>query len=96
MRKQARILKDIADTALLRGQADTLRGVVQHPAIEYDPPRLRTGQAADGVDQRGFARAGDAKNSGNTAGGQGFTDLQAVAAKGLGKVQFQHHYSPMR
>ena len=96
MGKQARILKDIADTALLRRQADTLRGVVQHPAIEHDPPRLGSGQAADGVNQRGFARAGDAKDGGDPAGGQSFTDLQAVATEGLGKIQLQHHYPPMR
>ncbi len=36
------------------------------------------------------------KSGGDPAGGQSFTDLQAVATEGLGKVQLQHHYPPMR
>jgi hypothetical protein len=33
-----------------------------------------------------------AKDGGDPAAGQRFTDLQTVAAEGLGKVQLQHHY----
>ena len=50
VREQACILKHIADTTLLRRQADTLLNIVQHASVKHNPPLLRRSQAADGID----------------------------------------------
>jgi hypothetical protein len=96
VRKQARVLKNVANAALFRRQADTFFNVVQHSAVEHDAPLLRARQAANGVNQRGFTRAGDAENRRDAAGGKRLANLQAVGAQRLGKIELKHDYFPIR
>ena len=57
MREQASVLKNVANAALFRRQADTFFNIIKHSAVKHDAPLLRARQAANGVNQRGFTRA---------------------------------------
>ncbi|STV92692.1 Uncharacterised protein [Klebsiella michiganensis] len=96
MRKQARVLKNVTNAALFRRQADTFINIVQHSAVEDDAPLLRARQAANGVNQRGFTRAGDAEHRRNAAGGKRLANLQTVGTQRLGKIELKHVYFPIR
>jgi hypothetical protein len=56
MRKQARLLEDEADTAILRRHVDAARAVEQGVAVEGDEPLIRPLQSGDCRQQRALAR----------------------------------------
>ncbi len=55
MRKQPRVLEDIADAALVPGDGDPGGGVDQHLAADGDAAARRADQAADHIDDARFA-----------------------------------------
>src|SRR5690606_33145496 len=56
MRKQPRILKDIANPPPMRPQEHPRFGIDQYPITNGDPPAVRPRQPADQIHQRGLAR----------------------------------------
>lgn len=67
MRKQATILEHVANFAVARRHIDAF-GPIQHDAIiENDPPTLHIEKSGDGIEYRGLAGAGIAKQ-GKTTG----------------------------
>ena len=57
MRKQPRVLENIADTALVLGNEDARCRIGQHAPIGDDPALIRAQQPADQIDQRCLAGA---------------------------------------
>src|ERR1700724_210931 len=70
MGKQSRILEHIPDPAPLGRNVDVLRGVQQNGIAQRDPSRIGIEQAANDIDQCGFAAAGAAKQRYDPRSGQ--------------------------
>src|SRR5258705_6664303 len=95
MRKQPRVLKDIADAAAVRRDLHARRGIVKGFAIKGDDATIRPQQPRDHVDQRSLAgtggaeQAGDAAFAGEVGGKREFAEL-------FGTVYAQHGQPPCR
>ncbi len=70
MRKQAGVLKHIADAAAVARNVDAPAGIEQGVAIEHDAAAGRPDQARDRVDHRRLAGAGPAEYGGHTVVGR--------------------------
>ena len=67
VRKQPRLLEDIADAALVRRQVDATLRVDEHRIADADPGEIRADESGDDVDQRGLAAARGAEYCGDAA-----------------------------
>src|SRR5262249_59575196 len=67
MRKQPRLLEDIAEAAPLRRQVDAGRSVEQDPAIDGNTAAIGPVEAGDPVEDRGLAGARGAEQSEDAA-----------------------------
>ncbi len=95
VRKQPRILKDIADAAAVRRDVHACRRVVQRLAIQGNDTAIWPQQPCDHVDQRCFTGAGRAEQAGDAAfAGEGGFDREL--AELFGDVYAQHGQFPCR
>ena len=95
MRKQPRLLKDIADTAPVGRKKSACRGIRQDGAASLDAGVVGAHQAGDGVDDAGLARSRLAEQGGNA--GRGLESrIQREVRKGVADGDGQHHPPPMR
>ena len=90
MRKQPRILKDIAQMPLVRGQVQAAGAVKHGFPPKRDLPLIGAQQPCHSIDNAGFARTGPAKQN-RQPGGHGKIDLQLKARQPMGKAHRQAH-----
>ena len=63
MRKEQRVLEDVADAPALRRDIDPLLRIEQHGVVDADRAPRRLADAGDGVDHGRLARAGAAEEA---------------------------------
>lgn len=81
MREEPRILKDVADAALLGRHSHARCGVLQHLRTDADAGCVGREQSRDDVDQCGLAAAGTAEQCHGTGTGDIDVDVeQKIAA----------------
>ena len=57
IREKGKVLKEIADAPLLRGQVDALLAVKEHPAVEHDAPAVGALEPSDALEGHALAAA---------------------------------------
>ncbi len=68
VRKQRRLLRDVADVPRVRRHVDPATRVEQHSITDRDPATGRTTQPRDGIQRRRLARAGRPEERGDPTG----------------------------
>src|ERR1700693_6159718 len=69
MRKKGQALKNVGDAAILRWKRNTLGAAIEEYVVaKTDSTSVWRGKAGDAVEQRGFSRAGWAKEDGEASG----------------------------
>src|SRR6185312_2175575 len=95
MGEQPRLLKDIADAALLGRRVEVIGAGVQRLAFDNDPPDIGLHQPGDGVDQRGFAGAGTAIKRDDARGRGGKSGMELKLAEPLLDGDLNHAVLPL-
>ena len=95
MRKKPRVLKDIAQAALMHGHKAA--GVLQNAPVQADITLIRAEQTCHCIDHAGFSGTRAAKKGGD-ARGSGKADIQRHCAKIMADIDLEAHVGccPMR
>ena len=91
IREKGKVLKEIAEAPLLRGQVDALLAVKEHPAVEHDAPAVGALEPSDALEGHALAAARGAQQAQHAASyhqgnletrGQGVAQIAAPALAG--------------